>query len=34
MVDNAVVLEKKDAAEETSIASGMRYLMYVGSLLS
>ncbi len=33
MIDNAVVLAKKDAAEEMSIASGMRYLMYAGSLL-
>ena len=33
MIDNAVVLAKKDAAEEMSIASGMRYLMYAGSIL-
>ena len=33
MIDNAVVLAKKDAAEEMSIASGMRYLMYASSIL-
>lgn len=33
MIDNEVVLAKKDAAEEMSIASGMRYLMYAGSIL-
>ena len=33
MIDNAVVLAKKEAAEEMSIASGMKYLMYAGSLL-
>lgn len=33
MIDNAVVLAKKDAAEEMSIASGMKYLMYAGSIL-
>ncbi len=33
MIDNEVVLAKKEAAEEMSIASGMRYLMYAGSVL-
>ena len=33
MIDNEVVLAKKDAAEEMSIASGMRYLMYASSIL-
>ena len=33
MIDNEVVLAKKDAAEEMSVASGMRYLMYAGSML-
>lgn len=33
MIDNEVVLAKKDAAEEMSIASGMKYLMYAGSML-
>ena len=33
MIDNAVVLAKKEAAEEMSTASGMKYLMYVGSML-
>ena len=34
MIDNAVVLAKKEAAEEMSVASGMKYLMYAGSLFS
>lgn len=33
MIDNAVVLAKKAAAEEMSIASGMCYVMYSGSLV-
>ena len=33
MIDDAVVRAKKAAAEEMSVASGMRYLMYAGSLL-
>lgn len=33
MIDNSVVRAKKAAAEEMSVASGMRYLMYAGSLL-
>ena len=33
MIDNAVVLAKKEAAEEMSMASGMVYLMYAGSML-
>lgn len=33
MIDNKVVQAKKEAAEEMSMASGMRYLMYAGSLL-
>ncbi|MBP3297021.1 MAG: DEAD/DEAH box helicase family protein [Lachnospiraceae bacterium] len=33
MIDNAVVLAKKEAAEEMSTASGMIYLMYAGSML-
>ena len=33
MIDNAVVLAKKGAAEEMSVASGMKYLMYAGSML-
>ena len=33
MIDNEVVLAKKGAAEEMSIASGMKYLMYAGSML-
>ena len=34
MIDNAVVLAKKDAAEEMSVASGMQYIMYAGSLFA
>lgn len=33
MIDNEVVLAKKEAAEEMSIASGMRYLIYASSIL-
>lgn len=33
MIDNTVVLAKKDAAEEMSVASGMKYLMYASSIL-
>lgn len=33
MIDNEVVLAKKEAAEEMSVASGMKYLMYAGSIL-
>lgn len=33
MIDNEVVLAKKEAAEEMSIASGMKYLVYASSLL-
>lgn len=33
MIDNEVVLAKKEAAEEMSIASGMKYLIYASSLL-
>lgn len=33
MIDDAVVNAKKAAAEEMAIASGVRYLMYAGSLL-
>ena len=33
MIDNSVVRAKKAAAEEMSLASGMKYLMYPGSLL-
>ncbi len=33
MIDNEVVIAKKEAAEEMSVASGMRYLMYAGSIL-
>lgn len=33
MIDDAVVNAKKVAAEEMAIASGVRYLMYAGSLL-
>ncbi|MCC8161595.1 MAG: DEAD/DEAH box helicase family protein [Lachnospiraceae bacterium] len=33
MIDNAVVREKKEAAEEMAVASGVRYLMYAGSVL-
>ena len=32
-IDDTVVLAKKDAAEEMSIAIGMRYLMYASSVL-
>lgn len=31
MIDDAVVLAKKEAAEEISVASGMTYIMYKGS---
>ncbi len=33
MIDNAVVRAKKEAAEEMAVASGVRYLMYAGSVL-
>lgn len=33
MIDNEVVLAKKEAAEEMSIASGMKYLIYASSIL-
>ena len=33
MIDDAVVKAKAEAAEEMSIASGMRYKMYAGSIL-
>jgi hypothetical protein len=33
MINNDVVLAKKEAAEEMSMASGMKYLMYASSLL-
>lgn len=33
MIDDAVVLAKKAAAEEMSVASGMHYVMYAGSTL-
>ena len=33
MIDNEVVIAKKEAAEEMSIASGMRYLIYASSIL-
>lgn len=33
MIDNEVVIAKKEAAEEISLASGMRYLLYVSSIL-
>ena len=33
MIDNEVVLAKKEAAEEMSIASGIRYLIYASSIL-
>lgn len=33
MIDNEVVNAKKAAAEEMAIASGIRYMMYAGSLL-
>lgn len=33
MIDSEVVLAKKAAAEEMSIASGMRYLIYASSIL-
>jgi hypothetical protein len=33
MIDNEVVQAKKTAAEEMSIASGMRYITYAGSIL-
>ena len=33
MIDDAVVKAKAEAAEEMSIASGMRYKMYAGSVL-
>lgn len=33
MIDNEVVLAKKEAAEEMSIASGVRYLIYASSIL-
>ena len=33
MIDNEVVLAKKEAAEEISVASGMKYLMYASSIL-
>ena len=33
MIDNTVVLAKKEAAEEMSTASGMKYLMFAGSTL-
>ena len=33
MINDAVVNAKKAAAEEMAIASGVRYLMYAGSLL-
>ncbi len=32
-IDDEVVLAKKEAAEEMAVASGVRYLMYAGSLL-
>ncbi len=32
MIDNEVGLAKKEAAEEMSIASGMRYLIYASSI--
>ena len=33
MIDDAVVKAKAEAAEEMSIASGMKYKMYAGSVL-
>ena len=33
MIDDTVVKAKAEAAEEMSIASGMRYKMYAGSIL-
>ena len=33
MIDNEVVLAKKEAAEEMSIASGMQHLIYASSAL-
>ena len=33
MIDKEVVKAKKAAAEEMAIASGVRYMMYAGSLL-
>ena len=33
MIDNTVVLAKKEAAEEMSTTSGMKYLMFAGSTL-
>ena len=32
-IDDEVVLAKKEAAEETAVASGVKYLMYAGSTL-
>ena len=32
-IDDEVVLAKKAAAEEMAVASGVRYLMYAGSIL-
>ncbi len=34
MIDSEVVLAKKEAAEEMSIASGMRYLIYASSIFT
>lgn len=33
MIDNNVVRAKAEAAEEMSVASGMRYIMYAGNTL-
>ena len=34
MIDNEVVLAKKEAAEEMAVASGIKYIMYASSLLA